>query len=112
MSASWVTFVFEAANFLVLAALLGRLFFRPVRDALERRRAELEGEREAARRVREEAEAALAEARRPELIAGADEQPGPEYDGAEEELRRPPHALTIALRRTTRRWAPKWRRSA
>lgn len=87
MSASWVTFVFEAANFLVLAALLGRLFFRPVRDALERRRAELEGEREAARRVREEAEAALAEARaqRAELEASLESlrQRGREQVGRE-----------------------------
>jgi hypothetical protein len=38
VSASWVTFAFEAANFLLLTALLAWLFFRPLRAALERRR--------------------------------------------------------------------------
>lgn len=48
MSATWVTFVFEAANFLLLAGLLAWLFFRPVRAALERRRVALESEERAA----------------------------------------------------------------
>jgi F-type H+-transporting ATPase subunit b len=62
VSPSWVTFLFEAANFLLLAALLGWAFFRPVRAALERRRASLEAEeREAAEKL-VEAERALAEA--------------------------------------------------
>lgn len=38
MSPTLTTFLFEAANFLVLAAVLGWLFFRPVRDSLENRR--------------------------------------------------------------------------
>ena len=63
MSASWVTFLFEAANFLLLAALLGWLFFRPVREVLERRRSELESEQRAAADARAEAERALGEAR-------------------------------------------------
>lgn len=58
MSATWVTFLFEAANFLLLAAVLGWIFFRPVRDALEHRRSELEGERTAAAAARAEAERA------------------------------------------------------
>jgi F0F1-type ATP synthase membrane subunit b/b' len=40
VSPTLTTFLFEAANFLVLAGALAWLFFRPVRDALERRRAE------------------------------------------------------------------------
>lgn len=63
MSASWITFLSEAANFLLLAALLGWLFFRPVRDALERRRQELESEKHAAEDARAQAERALEEAR-------------------------------------------------
>jgi F-type H+-transporting ATPase subunit b len=60
---SWSTFLFEAANFLLLAALLGWAFFRPVREALESRRAALEAEsREAAERLAE-AERKLEEAR-------------------------------------------------
>jgi F0F1-type ATP synthase membrane subunit b/b' len=63
VSATWVTFLFEAANFLLLAAVLGWLFFRPVRDALERRRSEFEGEQRAAVDARAEAERALQDAR-------------------------------------------------
>lgn len=63
MTATWVTFLFEAANFLLLAALLGWLFFRPVRHALERRREELERAERAAADARTEAEAALQKAR-------------------------------------------------
>jgi F-type H+-transporting ATPase subunit b len=56
VSAGWVTFAFEAANFLLLMALLAWLFFRPVREALERRRGEIEGEQRAAAAAHEEAE--------------------------------------------------------
>jgi F-type H+-transporting ATPase subunit b len=69
VSSSWATFLFEVANFLLLAALLGWFFFRPVREALEKRRGRLEAEeREAAEKLAE-AERALAEAaeRRSEL---------------------------------------------
>lgn len=63
MSATWVTLLFEAANFLLLAAVLGWFFFRPVRDALERRRSEIESEQKAAAMARSEAESALQQAR-------------------------------------------------
>jgi len=63
MSPTWVTFLFEAANFLLLAGLLGWLFFRPVRDAIERSRAELEAERSAAEEARTEADRILQETR-------------------------------------------------
>jgi F0F1-type ATP synthase membrane subunit b/b' len=63
VSPTWVTFLFEAANFLLLAAVLGWLFFRPVRDALEHRRSELEGERREAEQARAEAERSAREAR-------------------------------------------------
>lgn len=60
MSASWVTFLFEAANFLLLAGVLGWLFFRPVRTALDQRRRGIEQERtgakEAHRKLEEELE--------------------------------------------------------
>jgi F0F1-type ATP synthase membrane subunit b/b' len=69
VSPAWVTFLFEAANFLLLAAVLGWAFFRPIRAALEERRARLEGEERAAAEKLAEAERALAEAsaRRREL---------------------------------------------
>jgi F-type H+-transporting ATPase subunit b len=63
VSPSWVTFLFEAANFLLLAAVLGWLFFRPVRSALERRRSALESEQRAAADARAEAEDALRDTR-------------------------------------------------
>src|SRR4051812_21431663 len=49
------TFLFEVLNFVVLAAMLHWLLYRPLRDAIDRRRA-------ADARVREEAEKARAEA--------------------------------------------------
>jgi F-type H+-transporting ATPase subunit b len=62
VSATWVTFFFEAANFLLLAAVLGWFFFRPVRDLLERRRSEIEAEQKAAAEARTKAEEVLQEA--------------------------------------------------
>ncbi len=61
MTPSWVTFLFEVGNFLLLAALLGWFFFRPVREVLERRRAALQAEEEAIAAKRAEAERTLAE---------------------------------------------------
>jgi len=69
VSAPWVTFLFEAANFLLLAGVLGWLFFRPVRDALERRRSELEAEQRAAAEARSEAEHVLHDVRKRQLEA-------------------------------------------
>lgn len=54
MSPTVTTFLFEAANFLVLAAVLGWLFFKPVRQALADRRSRLESEeQQAAERLSE-----------------------------------------------------------
>jgi F-type H+-transporting ATPase subunit b len=90
VSATWVTFLFEAANFLLLAAVLGWLFFRPIRDALERRRSELEGEQRAAADARAEAERALqdARARRTELEDSLEELRGRVQREAENERER------------------------
>lgn len=44
MSPTLTTFLFEAANFLVLAALLGWFFFQPVRQALADRRVKFEAD--------------------------------------------------------------------
>lgn len=62
MSPSWATFLFEVANFLLLAGLLGWLFFRPVRELLERRRAALQAEEDAIAAKRAELERKLVEA--------------------------------------------------
>jgi F-type H+-transporting ATPase subunit b len=77
MSPTWVTFLFEAANFLLLAGLLGWLFFRPVRDVIERSRAELAAERSAAEEARTEADRILQETREKRA----------ELEGSLEELR-------------------------
>ncbi len=44
MSPTLTTFLYEAANFLVLAAALGWFFFKPVRQALVDRRAKMEAD--------------------------------------------------------------------
>lgn len=52
MSPTATTFLFETANFLLLATALGWLFFKPVRQALADRRGQLEAEeREAAEKL-------------------------------------------------------------
>ncbi|MCA9129880.1 MAG: ATP synthase F0 subunit B [Planctomycetales bacterium] len=54
MSPTLTTFLFEAANFLVLAAVLGWLFFKPVRRALADRREKFESDnRQAAQKLAE-----------------------------------------------------------
>lgn len=57
MNESLWTFVFEIANFVAFAALLGWLFFKPVRQALEDQQAK-------ARRLQEDAEQKLKDAER------------------------------------------------
>jgi F0F1-type ATP synthase membrane subunit b/b' len=82
VSPSWVTFAFEVGNFLLLAALLGWLFFRPVRAALEGRRSRLESEQRAAADARERAERESQDARARRETERA------ELERAREELRR------------------------
>ncbi len=54
MSPTLTTFLFEAANFLVLALVLSWIFFKPVRQSLADRRAKLDAEdREAAAKLAE-----------------------------------------------------------
>lgn len=62
MSPTLTTFLFEAANFLVLAAVLGWLFFKPVRKALQDQRAALEVQSRAADEKLAAAEQTRAEA--------------------------------------------------
>jgi F-type H+-transporting ATPase subunit b len=110
VSPSWVTFLFEAANFLLLAALLGWIFFRPVRDALERRRAALASQESelAARRAALERERSEAEAQRSESEAslsslrervrrGAERERQQLLDSAREQAQREREALKTEL---------------
>src|SRR5579872_6586030 len=52
---SW-TFVFEVVNFLVLAYILQRLLYRPLHDAIDRRRQGIEQAQAEAEKARREAE--------------------------------------------------------
>jgi F-type H+-transporting ATPase subunit b len=55
------TFLFEILNFLVLAYVLHRLLYRPLREAIDRRQAENEKARTDAEAARKEADAARSE---------------------------------------------------
>lgn len=61
MSPTVTTFLFEAANFLVLAAVLGWFFFKPVRQALRDRQTALDALDQAAGEKETAAKQALAE---------------------------------------------------
>jgi F0F1-type ATP synthase membrane subunit b/b' len=63
VSPALANFLFEAANFLVLAAALGWVLFRPVRRALDAERARHEAAREESDRLRSEAATLKDEAR-------------------------------------------------
>jgi F0F1-type ATP synthase membrane subunit b/b' len=115
VSASWVTFAFEAANFLLLTALLAWLFFRPVRVALERRRGEIEGEQRAAGAAREAAERELERltaersAREAELAASrerlareAESERGALLEAGRAQLKRERERLDLELRAARR----------
>lgn len=87
MSPALANFLFEAANFLLLAAVLGWVLFRPVRAALDRERAQHDKETEDSKRLRAEAESLATGARaardaadretaqkRAEILAAAQEE--------------------------------------
>lgn len=57
MELSWTTFLLEAINFLVLVWLLKRLFYAPVKRAIEQRRAAVEKTLQDAQSAKREAEA-------------------------------------------------------
>lgn len=61
MSATLTTFLFEAVNFLILAGVLGWLFFKPIRAVLEARKAALLQESQLATEKLAEAERLRAE---------------------------------------------------
>lgn len=76
MSPTLTTFLYEAANFLVLATVLGWLFFKPVRQALADRQAKFESESRLAAQKLYEAEKVQQEinAKRARLQAELKEQ--------------------------------------
>lgn len=57
MELNWSTFILEIINFLVLVWILKRFLYRPVLNAIARRRADIDKSLEDARKTREQAEA-------------------------------------------------------
>ena len=57
MQFDWTTFALEMVNFLVLVWLLKRFFYKPLRTAIESRRASVESTLQAAETARREAAA-------------------------------------------------------
>jgi F-type H+-transporting ATPase subunit b len=101
VSPTAATFLFEAGNFLALAALLGWVLFRPVQNAIERRRAALDAEgREAAQKMAD-AERQVAEltAQRRELDASLDRVRTEARRQAEAEAQRIVESARAAVRR-------------
>ncbi|MGF1465535.1 MAG: F0F1 ATP synthase subunit delta [Sandaracinaceae bacterium] len=84
------TIVFEIVNFVVLALILWRVLYRPLRRAIEARQARIEEDLQAARSAREEAERGrqVWEARERELRALREEVRRDALDGVEAERSR------------------------
>jgi len=76
LSPALANFLFEAVNFLLLAAALGWFLFKPVREALERERAQHQSQTESAERLHAEAETLQRRARETlaQVERDADEQ--------------------------------------
>lgn len=72
MSPALANFVFEAANFLLLAGALGWVLFKPVRRALDAERQQHEDEQRASERQRALAESLAKEARTAKQVAERD----------------------------------------
>lgn len=72
MTFNWWTFVLEAVNFVVLAYVLHRLLYRPLREAIDKRREANAHAQETAEEARQEAEALQQRLR--EQLAGAEQQ--------------------------------------
>lgn len=73
MTIDWWTVGLQAVNFLILAVVLHRFLYKPVRASINQRRAEIEEEVKAAEQSNERA-AELAEKREAELAAIAEER--------------------------------------
>jgi F0F1-type ATP synthase membrane subunit b/b' len=87
MSPALTNFLFEAVNFLLLAAVLGWLLFKPVRRALDAERARHDREVEESKRLRAEAESLANDARAAKTAAGheADERRRETLEAARQE---------------------------
>jgi F-type H+-transporting ATPase subunit b len=100
MSPALTTFLFEAANFLILAGLLGWLLFQPVRTVIAGRRQQLAEELEQARRQQSEAESLRAAMMRERQALNAELEQ--ERARARAEAEREAAALLAAAREQSR----------
>lgn len=96
MSAPLTTFAFETLNFLLLAAGLGWLFFRPVRRSLETRRAQMSNQAQEAAAKMSEAEQMREQAA--SRIAAAEQETQRMRDDARAEARKEADAIRSAAR--------------
>lgn len=87
MSPALTNFVFEAANFLLLAAVLGWVLFKPVRRALDAERDRHDQQLEESKRLRAEAATLASEARtaKEAALREADERRRESLDAAKRE---------------------------
>jgi F-type H+-transporting ATPase subunit b len=98
---SW-TFVFEVVNFLVLAYLLQRFLYRPLHDAVDRRRQTIEKERVEAESARQQAEVDR-EQLKAQLAAMDGERQAMQREARQEAEVERDHILTSAAQETERR---------
>lgn len=90
MGINLTTLLFESINFVVLVFVLWRVLYRPLRASIEKRRAAVEEDLEAARAAREEAKERELEwaAREQELVALREQTRREALDAAEKEKSR------------------------
>jgi F-type H+-transporting ATPase subunit b len=100
---SW-TFLFEVVNFLVLAYILQRLLYRPLHDAVDRRRQAIEQAQAEAQRVYQEAEEQRSKLEEQLAAITEERQQTLEETRKEAEAERE-HILTKAARETEHRAA-------
>jgi F-type H+-transporting ATPase subunit b len=72
MTFNWWTFLFQAINFVVLAYILHRLLYRPLREAIDKRQTANAQAQEVAEKTRQEAETLRQQLQ--EQLAGAEQQ--------------------------------------
>ena len=103
MGIDWSLVAFEVLNFGVLVIVIRRFLFRPIREALEKRRAEIEGVREESER--REAEAAATQQRYEAKLRDLDTEAQQHLDAASQRAREEAGRIVDAARGEGRRLA-------
>jgi F-type H+-transporting ATPase subunit b len=109
MTFNWWTFLFEALNFVVLAYVLHRLLYRPLREAIDKRRqANVQAQAEA-EKARKEAE--MLQQRLREQLAAAEQQRQELVHQAHEQAEAERKQLLVDTERATQRRQEEVRQS-